>query len=186
MPLAGGASDHERPCLQKTRPDLAEKRQRLLNTRAGSFHQILIQEEERLNRLDLPAFVFDHEIRVLEILADRLFDDGIEAIIFATRENARFQAASPFNSASEATRTVPRGVTIRSTFDGDGDGVGAMLSTWEAATLSDVEVEAGIRSSGLWHSRRGCDSSHSRGGCATGLCQTEVRIQSLVAQRSRL
>jgi hypothetical protein len=45
--------------------------------------QILVENEERLNRTNLTISIFDGKILIVESLSDCVFDQLVEAIVFA-------------------------------------------------------------------------------------------------------
>ena len=50
---------------------------------ANSFDQVLLDEKERLNATDVAGEIPQNQILVFEIVRQRVFDDFIEAMIFA-------------------------------------------------------------------------------------------------------
>ena len=49
----------------------------------NSFDQVLLDEKERLNATDVAGEIPQNQILVFEIVRQRVFDDFIEAMIFA-------------------------------------------------------------------------------------------------------
>jgi hypothetical protein len=49
----------------------------------NSFGQVLLDEKERLNATDVAGEIPQNQILVFEIVRQRVFDDFIEAMIFA-------------------------------------------------------------------------------------------------------
>src|SRR5437588_1462775 len=88
--FAGGASDHQgsqphepRPC-----PPHAFDRRGYCGACAGE--EVLIENEERLDRSNAALTVFDRKITVLPLLRDRVLDDLVIAPVLAfTRECPR-------------------------------------------------------------------------------------------------
>ncbi len=89
MTFAGGAADHERAHEEETREDLSHSAGHALEELSRAAEQVLVENEEGLNRLRSSLRVFENEVAVLEPLNDRIFDDAIIPIILAMIGKAR-------------------------------------------------------------------------------------------------
>src|SRR5438045_2722574 len=88
--FAGGASDHQgsQPHEPRPRPPHAFDRRGYCG--AGAGEEVLIENEERLDRSNAALTIFDRKITVLPLLRDRVLDDLVIAPVLAfTRECPR-------------------------------------------------------------------------------------------------
>ena len=87
--LTGRATDHQRPHEQEPRPDLSHDPRELPHRLACAVQNVLVDEEERLHRARRARVVLDHEVPVIEVLADRVFDDSVVAMVLAVAVERR-------------------------------------------------------------------------------------------------
>jgi hypothetical protein len=76
-------SDHQGSHRQELRPHAPCRLENRPKSGIDADKKILVENEERLNRLDLAIPVLDNKIPVVESLSDRVLYQLIEAVVFA-------------------------------------------------------------------------------------------------------
>jgi hypothetical protein len=83
VPFTRDATDHQCAHFQKTRPCASDEVDQNPNLEADPGDEILVKEEERLNRDHLAVFVLDCEIFILESFPYRIFSEFLVATVLA-------------------------------------------------------------------------------------------------------
>src|SRR5216683_280289 len=85
MTFARNTANHERAQLHEPREQATQEFDGTFERGTNSGEHILIEEEKRLHRLNLPGGVLDHEISVIELRMDRVLDEFVIAVILPLR-----------------------------------------------------------------------------------------------------
>src|SRR4051812_35537478 len=75
MPFPGAAAEHQGAQLQEPWPQAAPGRSERLDSRAGACHQILVEQEKRLDCRCVTRSVPDYEIPVIEVLLNGILQE---------------------------------------------------------------------------------------------------------------
>jgi CubicO group peptidase (beta-lactamase class C family) len=82
--FAHGTSDHHGPQPQEAWPRAPNRPDNSAHGGINAGEQVLIQNEERLNRLNVAVSILDRKVPIIESLSDRVFDKFIEAVVLAS------------------------------------------------------------------------------------------------------
>ena len=83
MSFSGEASNHQRARFEKSGDEASDARQPRLPFRAKSLENVLVEKKERLDGVDAACLIDDREVSVLNVVAERIFQDFVVTVILA-------------------------------------------------------------------------------------------------------
>jgi hypothetical protein len=94
MALARGASDHQSAQPEETWPDATDESGQCGDSLREAGKQILIDDQEGLDRTDLTVLVDNGEVTVIEVLMNGIFDQLVEPPILPVAGEGGFPKAA--------------------------------------------------------------------------------------------